>query len=708
MTRDFSDPDNYMNREISWLAFNQRVLGEARDRRNPLFERMKFLSISASNLDEFFMVRIASLQDMVEAGYDKPDISGMTPADQLEALFRKTHRFCRKQYEVYNDSLHPELKEQGLHIVTYRELRKKEEKFLEKYFYKNIYPVLTPMAIDSSRPFPLIKNDTLNIAALISNRANGDPTQKEHDIATVQVPSVLDRVIRLPKQEKKRRRVILLEQVIEHFLDVLFLNHEIISSGCYRVVRNADLSIDEEEASDLLKEIEKQLKLRQRGQVIKFEYSRGMDRKLVKYLKKQFNVREEAVYPCRGPLDLTFLAKCYGIKGFKRLKAEPYTPQINPQIRADRDIFAQIRQGDSLLHHPYESFDPVVAFIRQASEDKDVLAIKQALYRVSGHSPIIAALERAAENGKQVTVLVELKARFDEENNINWARRLEEAGVHVIYGLPGLKTHCKIALVVRREGDGIKRYVHLGTGNYNDTTARQYTDLGMFTCREEVGEDATAVFNMLSGYSEPGHWNQLILAPGWMKDRFLTLIRREKENAQAGKPARIIAKCNALCEPDIMEALYEASCAGVRIDLIIRGICCLLPGREGISENICVRSILGNYLEHARIFYFLAGGAEEVYLGSADWMPRNLSRRVEIIFPVTEGTLKKKVCHILDLQLADRRKARILQADGHYKRPEKRREDSPEAQEIFCREAIINSLVTGKNKTENDQEGEMV
>lgn len=686
----FDQPDNFTNRELSWLEFNQRILGEARDRKNPLFERMKFLSITASNLDEFFMVRIASLKDMVNAGYQKKDIAGMTAQEQLRALNEKMQAFCEKQYTTYNRALLPKLSEEGLEIISFSELSEKEMDFLEEYFHKNIYPVLTPMAIDSSRPFPLIQNKTLNIAALIKSRNKDKKEKKEYDIATVQVPSVLPRVILLPQKDgpKRKCRVILLENVIEHYLDVLFLNHEIICSAPYRIMRNADLSIDEDDAEDLLKEIEKSLKMRQWGEVIKFEYEERMDKRLVKYLKKQFKVHSCDMYAFNGPLDLTFLMKCYGIEGFEDLKEAPYIPQKNKKLRADKNIFNQIRKGDVLLHHPYESFDPIVAFIKQAAEDENVLAIKQTLYRVSGHSPIIAALAQAAENGKQVTVLVELKARFDEENNINWARKLEKAGCHVIYGLVGLKTHCKIALVVRREADGIRRYVHLGTGNYNDSTAKLYTDTGMFTCRNAVGEDATAVFNMLSGYSEPANWNQLIVAPIWMKKRFLEMIARETQNAKEGKPARIIAKCNSLCDRKIILALYEASCAGVQIDLIARGICCLVAGKPGVSENIRVRSIVGTFLEHARIFYFYNDGNEEVYMGSADWMPRNLDRRVEIVFPVEAPDLKEKAKHILDVQLRDTLKAHCLLEDGTYRKVDRRGKEAVEAQKTFCEEAI--------------------
>ncbi len=682
-TTSFDRPENFSNRELSWLEFNKRILGEAEDETNPPFERMKFLSITASNLDEFFTVRMASLKDMVHAGYDKPDMAGMTPGQQLDALYGKIRPFIREQYEVYHRLRTQELPESGLFLIDYSQVTEEEEEYLDLYFRKNIYPVLTPMAIDSSRPFPLIRNRSLNLAAMVENK------QKEIEFATVQVPSVLPRILTLPPGAGKGTRVIRLETVIEQFLSDLFLNYRILTAGAYRIMRNADLSIDEDKAEDLLKEIEKQLKRRQWGEVIKFEYEARMDPRLVDYLKNQFEVDEDAVYAIDGPLDLTFLTKCYDIDGYAAFKEKPYTPQRVEGMRPKQDLFARIRQGDVLLHHPYDTFDPVVAFIRQAAEDADVLAIKQTLYRVSGNSPIISALALAAENGKQVSVLVELKARFDEENNINWAKKLEKAGCHVIYGLVGLKTHCKIALVVRRESDGIRRYVHLGTGNYNDTTAKLYTDVGMFTCREAYGEDATALFNMLSGYSEPAKWNRFLVAPYWMKERFLALIAREEEAARAGRKARIIVKCNSLCDKDMILALYKASEAGVHIDLIVRGICTLAAGKPGLSENIRVRSIVGTYLEHARIFSFYHDGQEEIYIGSADWMPRNLERRVEVVVPVEDETLKKQARHILDVQLRDNVKAHELMGDGSYKKANGGGREPLEAQKEFCREAIM-------------------
>ena len=683
---DFTNPELYTNRELSWLLFNQRILSEARDKTLPLFERLKFLSITASNLDEFFMVRVASLKDMVNAGYEKPDIAGMTPTRQLEALDTEIHKLVDMQYSTYNRSLLPLLEQNGLHVIKQHEqLSRTEAAYLDKYFADNVYPVLTPMAVDSSRPFPLIRNKTLNIAALLQKKGQAEV----FEFATVQVPSVLSRIILLPRETKEEvQKMILLEELIERNIQKLFLNYHIICAHPFRIMRNADLTIDEDEAEDLLKEIEKQLKKRQWGEAIRLEVEDGMDKRLLKILKKELGVTGQAIYEIDGPLDLTFLMKAYGLEGFGHLKSPRYEPQQVPELPSGCDIFEEIRKGDILLHHPYQSFTPVVDFIRQAAGDPDVLAIKQTLYRVSGNSPIIAALAQAAENGKQVSVLVELKARFDEENNIVWAKKLEKAGCHVIYGLVGLKTHSKITLVVRREEDGIRRYVHLGTGNYNDATAKLYTDVGLLTCSELIGEDATAVFNMLSGYSEPLFWNKLALAPLWLKDKFLYLIEREKKYALEGKKARIIAKMNSLCDKDIIQALYEAGAAGVRIDLIVRGICCLRVGIPGVSENITVRSIVGNFLEHSRIFYFENDENYEIYCGSADWMPRNLERRVEILFPVETLELKEKVLQILQYQLQDNLKAHVLQADGTYEKVDKRGKTIFGSQAAFCEDAV--------------------
>lgn len=684
----------YENRELSWIKFNERILGEAKDRTTPLFERLKFLSITASNLDEFFMIRVASLKDMVNAGYKKADIAGLKPEEQLEKIYEQTHKLVDAQYSAYNRSLLSLLKQNKFVIIKQHEsLSQKQQKFVDNYFSENVYPVLTPMAVDSSRPFPLIRNKSLNIGALISKK----DSDSELDFATVQVPSVLPRIVVLPK-EGDVVQVILLEEIIERNISRLFLNYNVVCAHPYRIMRNADLSIDEDEAADLLKEIQRQIKRRQWGEVIRLEVEKDMDSRLLKLLKKELNVKTDDIYKINGPLDLTFLMKMYAMEGFDKLKLEKHIPKKHPRLLGDYDIFEEIRKGDILLHHPYVTFDPVVKFVRQAAEDDKVLAIKQTLYRVSGNSPIIAALALAAENGKQVTVLVELKARFDEENNIVWAKMLEKAGCHVLYGLVGLKTHSKITLVVRKEEDGIRRYVHLGTGNYNDATAKLYTDVGLLTCSDSIGEDATAVFNMLSGYSEPPAWNKLSLAPLWLRDRFLSLILREADYAKEGKKAKIIAKMNSLCDKEIIAALYTASRAGVKIELIVRGICCLKTGIPGVSENIKVRSIVGNFLEHARIFYFYNAGEEEFYMASADWMPRNLDKRVEIMFPIEDETLKQETMEILRIQLADTVKAQELCSDGNYKKVKSRGKEKLCAQNYFCKLAKKN---IEKKKIEN-------
>ena len=569
------------------------------------------------------------------------------------------------------------------------------------------------MAVDSSRPFPLILNKSLNLGALLKRKENAGrgilthtkksrkalKSEEENlEFATVQVPSVLPRLIRLPEDAAAGSgakqdghvpvRVILLETVIRDYIGELFQSYDVVCTAPFRIMRNADMDIDEDEAEDLLKEIEKSLKQRRHGEAIRLEIEAGADPRLVQILEEELRLDEKEVFRIDGPLDLTYLSKVRKVEGFEDLHEHRYLPpQEVPELPAGCDIFAQIRKGDIFLSHPYETFQPVVDFIAKAAVDPDVLAIKQTLYRVSGNSPIIAALAKAADNGKQVTVLVELKARFDEENNIVWARMLEKAGCHVIYGLVGLKTHSKITLVVRREEDGIRRYVHLATGNYNDTTAKLYTDVGLMTCKEPFGEDATAVFNMLSGYSEPRSWNRLILAPLWLKDRFVYLIGREAENAQKGEPARIVAKMNSLCDPDIIEALYKASAAGVKIDLIVRGICCLKSGIPGVSENITVRSIVGNFLEHARIFMFENAGHPEFYAGSADWMPRNLDRRVEIVFPLEDEKVREKAWHILETELADTEQASILQPDGTYEKVDRRGKTKVNSQLVFCEEA---------------------
>ncbi len=679
---DYSDYKYYENRELSWIKFNERVLSEAVDEDNPLFERIKFLSITASNLDEFIMVRVASLVDMLSAGYGKPDISGMMVEEQIAKVNAAIHEQMDHQYDVYNNLLVPGLSKEGLNIISrHEDLSPKDGEYIDRFFEKEVYPVLTPMAVDSSRPFPLIRNKSLNIGALLKGK---NSEEDEFDFATVQVPSVLPRVVELPLVPGENKKVILLEEVIERNIAKLFLNYDVVCAYPFRIMRNADLSIDEEEAADLLKEIERQVRMRQWGEAIRLEVPSDVDERLLRIISDELLLDDRQVFSVSGPLDLTFLMKIYAFNGFDYLKEHSYLKgQPVPQLPAGCDIFNRIREQDIILFHPYQSFEPVVDFIKSAAKDPQVLAIKQTLYRVSGNSPIISALAQAAENGKQVTVLVELKARFDEENNIIWARRLEHAGCHVIYGLVGLKTHSKITLVVRREEDGIKRYVHLGTGNYNDSTAKLYTDIGLLTANEAIGEDATAVFNMLSGYSEPLNWNKLTLAPLWLKEKFLFLIRREKENALKGEKGRIIAKMNSLCDPDVIKALYEAAAAGVKIDLIVRGICCLKTGVSGTHNNISVRSIVGNFLEHARIFYFENAGKSEYYCASADWMPRNLERRVEILFPIEGEFLTGVLRRILDDQLKDNEKAHILNEKGVYIRVKDIERNAEEQQSAF-------------------------
>ncbi len=690
---DFRDPAYYTNRELSWVEFDRRVLGEAKDPGNRLMERLKFLSIVSSNLDEFVMVRMGSLHDMVEAGLSSRDIAGMTPKEQLRAVTTEVQALVEDQYAIFNDMLLPALEKEKIVLIrSLSELTENEEQFCDAYFESNVYPVLTPMAVDSSRPFPLIRNRSLNIGALVKKKGGtGD-----QDFVTVQVPDVIPRLVELPRGAGGNRRLILLEQIILRNIQSLFLNYEIVTAHFYRITRNGDMTIDEDETEDLLKEIEKQVKMRQRGEAIRLEVDSGMDKNLMSMLQKELGIEKSEIFRVNGPLDLTVCMKLYGLEGCDRLRDPRHNPQPVPRLPEGCDIFAQIRKGDILMHHPYQSFEPVVDFIKQAAADPDVLAIKQTLYRVSGHSPIIAALAMAAENGKQVTVLVELKARFDEEHNIVWARMLEKAGCHVIYGLMGLKTHSKITLVVRKEEAGIRRYVHLGTGNYNDSTAKLYTDLGLLTCAEAIGEDATAVFNMLSGYSEPKLWNRLILAPLWMKERFLYLIGREKQHVQQGRRGLIKAKMNSLCDPDIIEALYQASAAGVEIHLVVRGICCLQTGIPGVSENIHVRSIVGTFLEHSRIFYFLNDENPEIFCGSADWMSRNLDRRVEIIFPIEDEKLRNEVLHVLDLELEDNRKAAELLPLGREYRKVPRGRKAVSSQEIFCREAEAAAKAAGK------------
>lgn len=685
----YSKSENFINRELSWLDFNLRVLHEAKDDENPLFERLKFVSITSSNLDEFFMVRVASLKNMEISDYTKKDASGLTPSKQLEKISLKTHKMVEEQYIIYS-SLLSEMEKEKIYIVDRNSLSQKQKTYIEKYFRDEIYPVLTPMAVDSSRPFPLIHNKELNICALIKKE------KKEQAFATVKIPSVFKRIIKLPSEDGKNE-FILLEEIVQEFLNMLFLGYDVLCSYPYRVMRDADIPIDEDDSEDLLLEIEKSLKERERSGVIRLEVKDDIKSEVLSILKKELKVKNDDIYKIKGPIDFTFLNTLYSEDGFSKYKYNPFKSQVRPELQGT-DIFEKIREGDILLHHPYDSFSTIVDLIKRAAVDENVLAIKQTLYRVSGNSPIIEALARAAENGKQVSVLVELKARFDEENNIIWARKLEKAGCHVIYGLLGLKTHSKITEIIRREKDGIRRYVHLGTGNYNDITANFYTDMGLLTCSKKIGDDAGAFFNMISGFSEPSHWNKLILAPIWLRKKTEEMIKREINNVKEGKKAKIIAKVNSLVDPKIIALLYEASQSGVKIDLIVRGICALRAGVKGISENISVRSIIGRFLEHTRIYYFYNNGKEEVFCSSADWMQRNMNRRVEIMFPIDDENLKKEVMNVIKVQLNDNVRAHI-QHDGVYKK-KKVIGKKIDCQEYFMNEAIKKSKIKEDKKEE--------
>ena len=644
----------FTNRELSWMDFNARVLEEAYEKDNPVLERFKFLGITASNLDEFFMVRVAGVKEQVRSGYREPDNAGLAPQQQLTLLSAKIHAFVEKQYTCLSRSLIPLLRQQAFFLLRAEEWNEDQQSFADDYFRNVLFPVLTPLAVDRSRPFPMLSNKSLNLGIRLKREG-------ELAFAVVQVPSILPRLVELPCENG--RAFVLLETIIEAHLAELFELHDIEAVAAFRVTRNADLDIDEE-SEDLLIEIQESIKKRKRGKPVRLELSRHCDGELKEFLTEMLDVDELDIYEIGGPLDLTFCFRISSLDDRLRL------PPINPVPAADfcgwEDMFAAIRERDRFVHHPYESFDSVVNFVRTAAEDPDVLAIKQTLYRVSGNSPIIAALMRAADNGKQVTVLVELKARFDEENNIHWALKLEEAGCHVIYGLAGLKTHCKILLVVRREEDGLRRYVHMGTGNYNDSTARQYTDMGMFTCRESYGADASSLFNVLTGYSRPPQYNRFVTAPEGMRPFFQRMIERETENAKNGLPSGIYAKVNSLVDPDIIYRLYAASQSGVPVRLVVRGICSLIPGVPGVSENIRVVSLVGQLLEHSRIFRFENGGNPKLYLGSADWMPRNLDRRGEVVFPVEDEDIIRRVEEVIALTQEDTVNAREQNGDGVY------------------------------------------
>ena len=656
---DLTKPEYFYNRELSWLKFNLRVLKEAMGKETPLLERLKFIAISASNLDEFFMVRVAGLWSNFDSGVEKRDASGMSVHEQLVAISQAAHEQVRTQTKSLI-ALMAEMDAVKLHFRRVKDLSELGKDWLEEYYREVVFPVLTPMAVDASRPFPFLANKTLNLAVELI-KADG-----EHSMGLIQVPSVLDRIVEVEPEGK--RTFVFLEDIIASHCHDLFKGCHILDMVSFRVTRDSDLDLEEDDSVDLMKEVEESLRKRKRGAAVRLEIFKTNNNRIKKFLEENLDVTEMEVYEINGPLDPTCFFKFIGMKGMWPWLYEPFVPQRPLELPDDSDLFATIRENDILLHHPYESFDPVVKLVSDAADDPQVLAIKQTLYRVSGNSPIVAALARAAENGKQVTVLVELKARFDEENNILWARRLEKAGCHVIYGLVGLKTHAKIILIVRKEDNGIRRYLHLGTGNYNDSTAKLYTDLGLMTANDEFGSDASAFFNLLSGYSEPPVWNKLVMAPLGLREKIYALIDNEIAMVRAGREGHIIAKMNSLIDQPVIQKLYEASAAGVHIDLIVRGICGLRTGIEGISDNITVRSIVGRQLEHSRIFWFANGGEEQLYLSSADWMPRNLNDRVELFFPVETEEHIHRIKALLDLYLRDNVGAHMMQSNGTYRR----------------------------------------
>jgi polyphosphate kinase len=656
------DPSLYINRELSWLAFNDRVLEEALDERNPLLERLKFIAIYGTNLDEFFMIRVAGLKQLIEAEVHTRSEDGLLPEEQLAAVAERLHPSLAVMTSCLADELLPALARNGIQILDYERLDSATRKSMEQYFHERVFPVLTPLAIDAGHPFPYISTLSLSLAVELRERRNG--TDVDY-VARVKVPPSLPRFVPVDTPPGQRWFV-LLEDLIAHNLQSLFPGMTIVGSYAFRVTRDADLDLQEDEADDLLRAIESELRKRRFGEPVRLECESGMPAGLRTMLRDALALTDFDVYDIDGMMATSALWTLVGIDE-PALHDPPFTPSIPRRLRGATDLFAVIREGDLLLHHPYQSFDPVVQFVRQAATDPDVLAIKQTLYRTSGNSPVVGALIDAAEAGKQVATLIELKARFDEENNILWARNLERVGAHVVYGLAGLKTHAKVTLVVRNEPEGIRRYMHFGTGNYNDKTAKLYTDLSLFTCRADLGSDVTQLFNSLTGFSKAEIYERLLVAPTGLRTGFMNLIERETEHARAGRPCGITAKLNAVNDQKLAAALYRASQAGVPIELVVRGMCVLRPGIPGVSETIRVTSIVSSFLEHSRIFVFTNAGEREVYMGSADWMGRNLDRRVETVVPVLDPVLQDVLCDdILDVYVRDNVKARVLHADGTY------------------------------------------
>ncbi|WP_407366036.1 RNA degradosome polyphosphate kinase [Limosilactobacillus oris] len=718
MYKDFYKPENYVNRELSWIDFNGRVLGEATDVSNPLLERANFLGITQSNVDEFFMVRVASLHKLAAANVTTTDASGLTPEEQLNAVNRKEHRMVQERYEIYNQQIIPQLAKEQIDILHIKDLDQKQYEFIRRYFNDELMPVLTPMADDSSRPFPFISNSSLNIAISLrrdptaqqpgkhetlegdqevnkkQNEPHDDRQEAEIKFATVRVPEIYKRLVRLPGENN----FILIDELVKEFLSLLFPGYQILATATYRVMRDMDLDVAEEDTSDLLRAVKHQLREREHGQVMRLEVEDTIDEWLEDQLIDNLHVSERSIYRVDGPVDLTFLKKLSGmVDGHADLRFKPFKPYLNPQLDMEHNIFKAIRQKDYLVQHPYDNFDAVVNFIHQAATDPAVLAIKMTLYRVSCNSPIIKYLGMAAQQGKQVTVLVEVKARFDEQNNVRWAQRLEQMGCHVIYGLVGLKTHCKVALVIRRDEDGLRRYMHLGTGNYNDVTAHFYTDMGLFTCAHELGVDMTNLFNMLSGFARPPYFYQLRVSPDGIRNFINQKIDDQIAVAKSGNPALIRMKMNSLSDKQIIAHLYDAAANGVKVQLLVRGITCLRNDLPELHGNIEVHSIVGRFLEHSRIYYFESNGHEEIYLASADMMTRNLNRRVEELYPVTQADTKARAIQIFDIMWRDNVKTRVLEGD-HYERLDRDGAAPFNSQEYFVQEAVR------LNKQDNKQQ----
>ena len=693
ITSEFK-PEHFINRELSWLEFNQRVLDEALDESNPLLERLKFFTIVSSNLDEFFEVRVAGLKQEIESGQADRSLDGLTSSETLRAVIRRVRRMVSDQYACWKNDLEPALAGNRIRILPIKELSKSDLKWLEVFYWQQVRPVLTPLALDPAHPFPQLLNKSLNLIVRLEMKKSGE--HHKH-MAVVQLPAILPRLVQLPRDG--HRDYVYLGQLIGHFLADIFPGTKILGWWPFRVTRNSELYIDEEEESNLLKAVEAELHNRRRGDAVRLEVDRQCPSLIYDVLLKTLRLTAEDLYLIDGPLNVTRLLALYQGDHSPELRDAPFVAPVAKSLRGRENIFAAIRDSDILLHHPYEHFDSVVGFLEHSARDRDVLAIKMTLYRTGGDERIVGALMDAVKNGKQVTVVVELRARFDEANNIQWARRLEENGVHVVYGLVGYKIHAKATLVVRREREHIRRYVHLATGNYNATTARLYTDLGLLTCRPDFGEDITNLFNLLTGICQFQGMKNLVVAPFDLHRRLLEMIEREAANARRGLPARIVAKVNSLADQTLIEALYRASQAGVKIELIVRGVCCLRPGLRGVSENITVRSIVDRFLEHPRIYYFENACVPEVFIGSADWLPRNLFRRIETVFPILDGILRERVIgEILATTLADNVKARMLFADGSYHLPPRTAADEPRrSQTEFIQIAIADNISSGKN-----------